>query len=100
MREIVGLPSEGPRRGKGTNVYAVGCPFEWPFGVAAMSLDLLTQYIEHALTFERMADAEQNQGLKVDFERQATAYRRLAANRARKLGLPRPSIPARHHHAA
>ena len=53
-----------------------------------MSLDLLTRYIEHALTFERMADAEQNQGLKVDLERQATAYRLLAANRARKLGLP------------
>jgi hypothetical protein len=65
-----------------------------------MSLDLLTQYIEHALTFERMADAEPNKSLKADLERQAAAYRRLAANRARKLGLPRPSIPARHHHAA
>ena len=36
-----------------------------------MSLDLLTQYIDHALTFERMADAEPNQGLEADFERQA-----------------------------
>jgi hypothetical protein len=53
-----------------------------------MSLDLLTQYIDHALTFERMADAEPNQGLKADFERQASAYRRLAAKRAKRLGLP------------
>ena len=38
----------------------------------SMSLDLLTQYIDHALTFERMAEAEPNQGLKADFERQAS----------------------------
>jgi hypothetical protein len=64
-----------------------------------MSLDLLTQYIEHALTFERMADAESNRGLKADLERQAIAYRRLAANRAKKLGLPLPSKPSRQHAA-
>jgi hypothetical protein len=56
----------------------------------SMSLDLLSQYIDHALTFERMAEAEPN------FERQATAYRRLAAQRARGLGLPLPSEPNRH----
>jgi len=59
-----------------------------------MSLELLTQYIDHALTFERMADAEPNQALKADLERQASAYRRLAAQRAR-LGLPLPSEPER-----
>jgi len=61
-----------------------------------MSLDLLTQYIDHALTFERMADAEPNPGLKTDLERQACAYRRLAAQRARRLGLPLPSEPDRY----
>jgi hypothetical protein len=61
-----------------------------------MSLDLLTQYIDHALTFERMADAESNQSLKADLERQARAYRRLAAQRAKRLGLPLPSKPERH----
>jgi hypothetical protein len=60
-----------------------------------MSLDLLTQYIDHALTFERMADAEPNQALKADLERQASADRRLAAQRARRLGLPLPSEPER-----
>ena len=58
-----------------------------------MSLDLLTQYIDHALTFERMADAEPSRGLKTDLERQAQAYRRLAAQRARRLGLPLPGVP-------
>ena len=38
----------------------------------SMSLDLLTQYIDHALTFERMAEAEPNQGLRADLERQAS----------------------------
>jgi hypothetical protein len=36
----------------------------------------LTQPIDHALTSERMADAEPNKSLKA-FERQAVAYRRL-----------------------
>ena len=62
----------------------------------SMSLDLLTQYIDHALTFERMADAEPDQGFRADLERQASAYRRLAAQRARRLGLPLPSEPERH----
>jgi hypothetical protein len=61
-----------------------------------MSLDLLTQYIDHALTFERMADAEPNPSLRADLERQACAYRHLAAQRARRLGLPLPSEPERH----
>jgi hypothetical protein len=61
----------------------------------SMSLDLLTQYLDHALTFERMAEDETNGGLKADFERQANAYRRLAAQRARRLGLPLPSEPNR-----
>jgi hypothetical protein len=58
-----------------------------------MSLDLLTQFINQALTFERMAEAELNQRLKADLERQASAYRRLAAQRAIRLGLPLPSEP-------
>jgi hypothetical protein len=50
-----------------------------------MSLDLLTQYIDHALTFERMADAQSNQSLKADLDGQARAYLRLAAQRAKRL---------------
>jgi hypothetical protein len=55
-----------------------------------MSLDLLTRYIDQALMFERMAEAERNLAFKVDLQRQASAYRRLAANRAKELGLPLP----------
>ena len=60
-----------------------------------MSVDLLNQYIDHALTFERLAQTEANLGLKADLERQADAYRRLAAKCASKLGLPPPSKPER-----
>jgi hypothetical protein len=60
----------------------------------SMSLDLLTQYLDHALTFEGMAEAEPNQRLRAEFERQASAYRR-PAQRARRLGLPLPSEPNR-----
>ncbi len=59
-----------------------------------MSLDLLTQYIDQAQIFERMADAERNLAFKVDLKRRASAYRRLAANRAKELGLM-PSEPER-----
>jgi hypothetical protein len=49
-----------------------------------MSLDLLIQFIDHALTFELMAEAEPNLGFRVDLERQASDYRQLTAKRASK----------------
>jgi hypothetical protein len=54
-------------------------------------MKLLTEYLEHALTFERLADGEQDPQLKAELEGQATAYRKLAADRAVKYGLPLPS---------
>lgn len=56
-------------------------------------MKMVTEYIEHALTFERLAAAEQDPKLKGELERQATAYRKLAAERAVKYGLPLPSPP-------
>jgi hypothetical protein len=56
-------------------------------------MKLLTEYLEHALTFERLAAAEQDPKLKAELEGQAKAYRRLAAERAVKYGLPPPSPP-------
>ena len=45
-------------------------------------------------TVERMAADEKNPELKAQLERQAAAYRKLAAERAKKLGLqPPPSGP-------
>lgn len=56
-------------------------------------MKLLTEYIEHALQFERMAVDESNQELKLMMQNQAEAYRKLAAERAARYGLPPPSPP-------
>jgi hypothetical protein len=57
-------------------------------------MKMVTEYIEHALTFERLAAEEQDPKLKAELESQAKAYRNLAAERAAKYGLPLPSPPA------
>jgi hypothetical protein len=54
---------------------------------------LLTEYLEHALTFERLAAEETNLELRNHFEVQATAYRKLVSERAARYGLPPPSPP-------
>ena len=54
---------------------------------------LLGEHLEHALQFERMAAEESDTELKAAKESQAKAYRKMAAKRARKLGLPEPSPP-------
>ena len=56
-------------------------------------MKLLCEYLEHALTFERLALQESDPVVKSQFEKQATAYRKLAAERAEKYGLPLPSSP-------
>ena len=60
----------------------------------AQNCEKIAEYLEHALQFERMAAEEKNPELKAQLERQAVAYRKLAAERAKKLGLhPPPSGP-------
>jgi hypothetical protein len=49
--------------------------------------------LERALEFERLAGSEQNQIFKAELLKQAEAYRKLAAKRAREYGLPMPSAP-------
>ena len=56
-------------------------------------MKLLTEYLEHALTFERLAAEETNPELRKCFEMQAVAYRKLVSERAAKYGLPPPSPP-------
>jgi hypothetical protein len=56
-------------------------------------MKLLTEYLEHALQFERLAAQEGNSELKAMFESQAAAYRKLVAERAQRYGLPPPSQP-------
>ena len=57
------------------------------------AMKLLTEYIEHALQFERLAAQEADPKLKAQFAEQAKAYRELAAERAARYGLPPPSPP-------
>jgi hypothetical protein len=50
-------------------------------------MKLISEYLEHALSFERLAAEEKNRELKAQFEKQAEAYRNLAAERAARYGL-------------
>jgi hypothetical protein len=56
-------------------------------------MKILIEYLEHALQFERLAKEERDLILRAQFQRQATTFRRLAAERAEKYGLPLPSPP-------
>jgi hypothetical protein len=60
-------------------------------------MKLLAEYVEHALSFERMAAQENDREVRAQFEKQAEAYRKLAAGRAARYGLsdalPPPSQP-------
>jgi hypothetical protein len=49
---------------------------------------MIAEYLEDAIKFDRLAAKEPVSGLKTSFEKQAVAYRKLAAQRARKLGIP------------
>jgi hypothetical protein len=56
-------------------------------------MKMIVEYIEHALTFERLAAEEDNQELRTELESVALAYRKLVAERAKQFGLPPPSDP-------
>jgi hypothetical protein len=56
-------------------------------------MKLLTEYLERAVSLERLAADEQNSKFKNDLLRQAAAYRTLATKRASDYGLPPPSPP-------
>jgi hypothetical protein len=51
---------------------------------------MIAEYLEHAVQFDLLARTEKNPKLKADFESQAAAYRKLAAERSKKLGLEPP----------
>ena len=53
----------------------------------------LNEYLDHALAFERMAAQENNPEIRAQVKKQAMAYRKIAAERAAKYGLPSPSLP-------
>ena len=53
----------------------------------------LTEYLERAVSLERLAAGEQDSTFKDQLLNQAAAYRKLAARRAEQYGLPAPSPP-------
>jgi hypothetical protein len=53
-------------------------------------MEMIARYLEKAIDFEKMALKENNPTLKAALLKQATAYRNLAEERARKLNLPSP----------
>jgi hypothetical protein len=50
-------------------------------------MKMIAEYLDNAFKFERMAADELDPKLKAEIEKQALAYRKLAAERANKLGL-------------
>lgn len=48
-------------------------------------MKMVAEYLEHALQFEQLASQEKDPKLKADLETQAAAYRKLVAQRSRRL---------------
>jgi len=53
-------------------------------------MKMIAEYIEHAHKFEQLAAHEKDAKLKANLESQAFAYRKLARERAKKLGIELP----------
>ena len=53
----------------------------------------LTEYLDRALSLERLAASEQDSKFRTELLDQAAAYRKLAARRAAQFGLPAQSPP-------
>jgi len=52
-----------------------------------IAVKMIAEYLENALKFERMAAEEADPALKGSLANQALAYRKLAGERAARLGL-------------
>jgi hypothetical protein len=48
-------------------------------------MKMLAEYLEKAITFEQLAAQEKDATLRASLEKQAMAYRKLAAERAKRL---------------
>ena len=54
-------------------------------------MKMIAEYLEHAISFERMAAEEENPETKAAFQKQAATYRNLAGSRAKQYGLDDPT---------
>jgi hypothetical protein len=57
-------------------------------------MKLVSEYLEQAVHFQRMAAEATDPKLRESFEKQAAAYRRLAEKRAVRFNLPPVNLPA------
>ena len=55
-------------------------------------MNIVAEYLVDAVHFERLAEAEKNEGVKALLRQQAAAYRKLAIMRATQQGMPVPDI--------
>lgn len=71
------------------------CPFHGVIVAlrGASIVKLVTEYLEHAIRFERMAEESADRAFKRGCQEQAAAYRKLAAQRAKQLNIPLPNPP-------
>jgi hypothetical protein len=53
--------------------------------VRRVQMKMLAEYLEKAITFEQLAAQEKDAVLRASLEKQAVAYRKLAAERAKRL---------------
>jgi hypothetical protein len=56
-------------------------------------MKLVTEYLERAVHFERLAAAEKDPAVKEQMKKQAEAYHKLAAKRAAEMNMPLPPKP-------
>jgi hypothetical protein len=56
-------------------------------------MKMVAEYVLDAVKFERLAATEKDPDLKAALQRQAEAYRKLAMQRAKQLGIPLPTEP-------
>jgi hypothetical protein len=57
-------------------------------------MKLVTEYLEQAVHFERMAAEATDPKLKESLTKQAEAYHKLAAKRATQIGMAPPERPS------
>ncbi len=55
-------------------------------------MKLVTEYLVDAAKFDQLAALEQNPQVREQLKKQAAAYRKLAENRAKQLGVPLTSL--------
>jgi hypothetical protein len=56
-------------------------------------MKLATEHLADAAKFDELAALEQNPQVREQLQKQAAAYRKLAENRAKQIGVPLPTSP-------